>query len=185
MVDSTISTGAIMETSGLDETIAKKILEKLDEGKIKYNELSDIVKVAKVSDALLDKVLEKEIPVQRATQAAETMQNIESDGIKLTEDQMQNLADKVAEDETILDKYKKAVLAKVRQVATTPKQPRITEPIGRTSPVQNMIKVKDEVLDRYRIYLGNCDINERRWAKRIMVETRDELSLLIEMIQDD
>ena len=179
------STRTITDTMGLDDSTRKRIIEKVEEGKIRPSDVSEIVRIAKVSDELLDKVLEKEIPVQRATQAAETIQNIEKDGVKLTEGQKQNLADKVAEDEEILDKYKAAVLAKVRQATTVPRQPRITEPIGRTSPVQNMIKVKDEVLDRYRIYLGNCDINERRWAKRIMVETRDELSLLIEMIQDD
>ena len=180
-----ISDKNINETAPLNDHVRDKILEKLGEGKIRASDISEIVKIAKVSDELLDKVLEKEIPVQRATQAAETIQNIEKDGVKLTEGQKQNLADKVAEDEEILDKYKAAVLAKVRQVTTAPRQPRITEPIGRESPVQHMIKVKDEVMDRYRVYLGNCDINERRWAKRIMVETRDELSLLIEMIQDD
>ena len=180
-----VSSKNISETADLDDHIRVKILEKVSEGKIRPSDVSEIAKIAKVSDELLDKVLEKEIPVQRATQAAETIKNIEKDGVKLSEAQKQNLANKVAEDETILDKYKSAVLAKVRQVATTVHQPRITEPIGRTSPVQHMIKTKDEVMDRYRVYLGNCDANERLWAKRIMVETRDELSLLIEMIQDD
>jgi len=180
-----ISTSTITETAGLEDNIRKKIIEKVSEGKIKSSEVSEVVRIAKVSGELLEKVLDREIPIERATQVAKSIKEIEEMGTKLTDVQVQNLADKVAEDEGLLDKYKKAVLDKVKQVATAPKQPRITEPIGRTSPVQNMIKIKDEVLDRYRIYLGNCDINERRWAKRIMVETRDELSLLIEMIQDD
>jgi len=184
--ETSISTRDIAKLRGIDESEKRtKILQSVAEGKIKSSEIEEVARLAKTSDALLDKVLENKIPLQRATEAAETMNKIADQGVALTVDQKQNLADKVAEDETLLDKYKSAVLEKVRQVATTPRQPRITEPIGRTSPVQNMIKVKDEVLDRYRIYLGNCDINERRWAKRIMVETRDELSLLIEMIQDD
>ena len=180
-----ISTSAIEETSGIDDKLRVKILEKVSEGKIDVKDIREVKKIAQSSGALLDKVLENKIPLQRATEAAETMQQIAAQGVSLTEAQMQNLADKVAEDETLLDKYKSAVLEKVRQVATAPRQPRITEPIGRESPVQYMIKVKDEVMDRYKIYLGNCDIDERRWAKKIMIETRDELSVLIEMIQDD
>jgi len=180
-----ISTSAIEETSGIDDKLRVKILEKVSEGKIDVKDIREVKKIAQSSGALLDKVLENKIPLQRATEAAETMQQIAAQGVSLTEAQMQNLADKVAEDETLLDKYKSAVLEKVRQVATAPRQPRITEPIGRESPVQHMIKVKDEVMDRYKIYLGNCDIDERRWAKKIMIETRDELSVLIEMIQDD
>ena len=181
-----ISTYVIANTKGITEHTQRiKVLKGVADGLIKTGEIEAVAKIARTSDALLDKVLEKQIPLKRATEAAETMNKIADQGVALTSDQKQNLADKVAEDETLLDKYKTAVLEKVRQVATTPKQPRITEPIGRTSPVQNMIKVKDEVMDRYRIYLGNCDINERKWAKRIMTETRDELSLLIEMIQDD
>ena len=180
-----VSNSTKSQTADLDDHTRIKIHEKVSEGKIKPTEVSEVVKIAKVSGELLEKVLDREIPIERATQVAKSITDIEEMGTKLTDSQVQNLADKVAEDETLLDKYKKAVLEKVKQVATTPRQPRITEPIGRTSPVQNMIKVKDEVLDRYRIYLGNCDINERRWAKRIMVETRDELSLLIEMIKDD
>jgi len=186
LLKTSVTTRDIQQTRGIQEPEQRiKILQSISDGKIKSSDIDGIAKIAKTSDALLDKVLENKIPLQRATEAAETMQKIADQGVALTGDQKQNLADKVAEDETLLDKYKSAVLEKVRQVATTPRQPRITEPIGRTSPVQNMIKVKDEVLDRYRIYLGNCDINERRWAKRIMVETRDELSLLIEMIKDD
>ena len=181
-----ISTGDIVRTRGIEnQEQRKRILQSIADGKVKSSEVEAVAKIAKTSGALLDKVLENKIPLQRATEAAETMNKIADQGVALTVDQKQNLADKVAEDETLLDKYKSAVLEKVRQVATTPKQPRITEPIGRTSPVQNMIQVKDEVLDKYRIYLGNCDINERKWAKRIMIETRDELSVLIEMIQDD
>jgi len=182
-----ISTRDIVTTRSLKEPEQRKrILQGISSGNIKSSEVEAIVKLAKTSDALLDKVLEKKIPLQRATEAAETMQKIADQGVALTKDQMQNLADKVAEDETLLDKYKSAVLEKVRQVATAPKPgPRITEPIGRTSPVQNIIKVKDEVMDNFRIYLGNCDHNERRWAKRLMTEIRDELSLLIEMIKEE
>ena len=187
-----VSTNLILKTIGVSKDVQIKIIDAVLKDKdskkkdrISGSEISDLIQLANISEALFNKTMQKEIPIQRALEAAETMQKIADQGVALTEDQKQNLADKVAEDETLLDKYKSAVLEKVRQVATAPRQPRITEPIGRESPIQHMIKVKDEVLDRYRIYLGNCDINERRWAKRIMIETRDELSLLIEMIKDD
>jgi len=180
-----ISTRDISSTTGVENVEQRKrILQSVEKGRIKSSDLDEIVKIAKSSDALLDKVLENKIPLQRATETAETINEIAKRGIALTQEQQENLADKVAEDEQLLEKYKDAVLEKVKQVATTPKQPRITEPIGRTSPVQKMIAVKDEVLDKYRIYLGNCDRNERRWAYRIMTETRDELNILIEMVKE-
>lgn len=180
------STFEIHETSGLAEETQLKILEAFSQDKLKAIDVDKIRQVAKTSDALLEKVINQQMPLQRAVQAAETMQNIEKEGVSLTDDQKQNLANKVAEDETLLDKYKSAVLERVRQVATRPKtEPRITEPIGRTSPVQNIIKVKDEVMNYFKIYLGNCNVNERKWAKRIMIEIRDELNLLIEMVKED
>jgi len=181
-----ISTADITDTRGIEEKNKRiKLLKAVSDGVIKSRDLSEVVKIAKTSGALLDKVLENKIPLARATQASETMKQIAEQGVSLTDDQKQNLADKVAEDETLLDKYKSAVLEKVRQVATAPKPTERTQaPIGRESPVNKMITVKDEVLSHYRIYLGNCDINERRWAKKVMIETRDELDLLIEMIRD-
>jgi len=181
-----VSTSAIAETMGLEEHQRVKILKSVSEGKMQASDLREAKKIAQVSDALLDKVLDKEVPLDRALDTAETIEAIEKKGVRLTEDQKQNLADKVAEDETLLDKYKDAVLEKVRQVATAPKtKPSIKEPIGRTSPVNKIITVKNEVLDHFKIYLGNCDVNERRWAKKTMIEIRDELSLLIEMIHDE
>jgi len=183
-----ISTRDIQQTRTIKESTKRiRILEGISKGIIKSSEVNQVVKLAKSSDALLDKVLEKQVPLDRALEAAETIDAIEKKGVGLTDDQKQNLADKVAEDETILDKYKDAVLERVRQVATTPKKtrPTIEEPIGRTSPVNNIIDVKNEVMDHFKIYLGNCDVNERRWAKKTMIEIRDELSLLIEMIQDE
>ena len=163
-----------------------KILKGISEGTIKSGELNNVVALAKTSGALLDKVLENKIPLTRATQAAIKIQEIAAEGAALTTDQMQNLADNIEKETDLLDKYKSAVLDKVRQAATAPKRgPGVQEPIGKYSPVQNMIKVKDEVLDKYRIYLGNCDINEKKWAKKIMTETRDELTILIGMIRDD
>jgi hypothetical protein len=182
-----ISTYAVVSTRGIENLEQrKKILQNMSDGKIKSSEVEDVVKLAKTSDALLDKVLDKQMPLQRALETAEAMQDIENRGVTLTDDQKQNLADKVAEDETLLDQYKSAVLEKVRQAATKSKtEPRSTEPIGRTSPVQNIIKVKDEVLGHFKIYLGNCNSNERIWAKRTMIEIRDELNLLIEIIKED
>ncbi len=181
-----ISTSNITETAGLDDDIRKKILEKVSEGKIKSTEVSEVVKIAKTSGALLEKVLDRDVPVQRAIETAQAMQEIEKRGIALTEDQKQNLADKVAEDETLLDKYKDAVLERVKQAVTKPKPlPRIEEPISPTSPVQNIIRVKDEVMDRFRVYIGRCTMNERRWAKRTMIEIRNELNELIDMIKED
>jgi len=177
----------IAETSGLPTQTQIKVLKAFDEEKLKVTDIGKIRRLAKASDALLDKVLDKQVPLDRALETAETIDAIEKKGVPLTDDQKQNLADKVAEDETILDKYKDAVLEKVRQVATAPKKTThtIEEPIGRTSPVNNIIDVKNEVMDHFKIYLGNCDVNERRWAKKTMIEIRDELSLLIEMIHDE
>lgn len=183
----TTTTYEITETSGLPEETQLKVLEAFTDNKLKVTDVDRIRKVAKTSDALLNKVLDKQIPLDRALETAETIDAIEKKGVPLTDQQKQNLADKVAEDETLLDKYKDAVLERVRQVATAPKKtkPTIEEPIGRTSPVNNIITVKNEVMDHFKIYLGNCDVNERRWAKKIMTEIRDELSLLIEMIKED
>jgi len=186
LIGDEVSTYAIRLTRTFDDKTRKKILEGVDSGAIDVRSIENATKIAQSSEALLEKVVKKEIPLDRALEAAETIDAIEKKGVGLTDDQKQNLADKVAEDETILDKYKDAVLERVRQVTTAPKtKPRIEEPIGRTSPVNNIIDVKNEVLDHFKIYLGNCDVNERRWAKKIMIEIRDELSLLIEMIQDE
>jgi len=186
--DESISTADITGTRSIqDVEVRKKVLKGVSEKTIPSRQIYKAVSLAKTSNALLEKVIEKQIPLDRALEAAETIDAIEKKGVGLTDAQKQNLADKVAEDETLLDKYKDAVLERVRQVATAPKKTTTTieEPIGRTSPVNNIITVKNEVMDHFKIYLGNCDVNERRWAKKIMTEIRDELSLLIEMIKED
>ena len=189
-----VSTTTIIETTGLDDKTRVKILEKLDEEakkpdderRLNQSDVRELVKLAKTSDALLDKALENKIPLQRATETAVMITDMEKKGGALSEEYKTNLANKTAEDEGLLEKYKDAFLEKIKQVTMAPKRdPRVPEPIGKYSVVQKMIAVKDEVLDKYRIYLGNCDINEKKWAKKIMIETRDELTILIEMIRDD
>jgi len=182
-----ISSSDIVETRYLENPEQRiKILKSVQEGKLKSSDIREAVKLAKTSNALLDKVLDQRLPIQRAIETAEAMNNIAKRGVALTDDQKQNLADKVAEDETLLDKYKDAVLERVKGAVTKSKtSPRIEEPISPTSPVQNIIRVKDEVMDRFRVYIGRCTMNERRWAKRTMIEIRDELNELIEMIKDE
>ena len=178
-----VSTRDIVSTRGIEEPEQRiRILQSVACGKIKSSDVEQVVKLAKTSNALLDKVLGNEIPLNHAFEAAESIQEIEKYGGPLNDDQKQNLANKMAKDKTLLENNKYAFLKQLRQVATPPKQNKIIEPIGKHSPVQHMIKFKDEVQDRYRIYLGNCDMNERGWAKRILTETRDELSILIEML---
>ena len=94
---------------------------------------------------------------------------------------------KVEEDERILETYKEEVLDRVKRTMTEKPSTKTTidEPIGRDSPVNKIITVKNTVLDSFRLYLGNCDMKERIWAKRIMIEIRDELNTLIEMIKEN
>ena len=185
--ETSISTRDIAKLRGIDESEKRtKILQSVAEGKIKSSEIEEVARLAKTSDALLDKVLENKIPLQRATETATMIIDMEKRGGTLSEEYKTNLAEQTAKDEGLLEKYKDAFLEKVKQVTMAPKRdPRVPEPIGKYSVVQKMIDVKDEILDKYRIYLGNCDINEKKWAKKIMTETRDELTILIGMIRDD
>ena len=151
-----------------------KILQSVSDGKLKSSEVEAVIKIAKTSDALLDKVLETKIPVNRAIDTVnELLIKAEEKGVPFTKEQKQSLADNLEKDEAMLDKYKSTVLEKVKQAVSKPqKGPRVIEPIGRTSPVKKIITVKDEVLDHFKIYIGNCDINERKWALRILHEIK-------------
>ena len=106
--------------------------------------------------------------------------------VPLTNEQKDRLVFKVEEDERLLDTYKEELLDRVKQVMTTKPRdrPTVEEPIGRESFVNKIIAVNNEVQDNFRLYLGNCDMKERIWAKKIMIETRDELNILIGMIKD-
>jgi len=181
-----VSTSDIHRTRGItDIETRKKIFKAMSENKIKSRDLDEVVRIAKQSEEILDKVLDEKIPLARATQAVETIAQIEEMGTKLTEQQKEALADNVAKDEAILDQYKSDVLKRVKKTLTTKPEPyKVKEPIGRDSPVNNIIKVKDEVLDNFRRYLGNCDANERQWARRTIITIRDELDTLIDMLED-
>ena len=188
-VAATISNRAIMDTEGLEQETREKILTSLAEGKIKSQDIREVKKIAQASPELLKKALEGDISVERAVQAAETVTKIESRGVSLSGAQKQRLADQVAQDEKIIESYEEEVLAKVHKAMTTKPSTSsgsgISEPIGRLSPVNNIIAVKDEITDNFRRYIGNCDMKERTWAKKIMEEIRESIDELIELVNDD
>ena len=179
-----ISTRVIIKTAGLNDKTREQILTAVAEDKIKASDIDEIRKIAKSSETLLEKTLKGTIDIDRAVEIAETMVEIEKK-VDLTDVQKDRLVLKVEEDERILETYKEEVLDRVKRVMTAPKRDRpVDEPIGRESTVNKIITVKNEVLDNFRLYLGNCDMKERFWAKKIMIEIRDELNVLIEMIED-
>ena len=184
-----VSNRSIIDTEGLENKTREKILTAVSEDKVMGKDVRDLKKIAQASPELLEKALEGNISVERAVQAAETVTKIESRGVILSGDQKQRLADQVAKDEKIIEEYEEDVLDKVLKGMTakpsTSTGSGISEPIGRLSPVNNMISVKDEINDNFRRYIGNCDVKERAWAKRIMVEIRDSIDELIELVADD
>ena len=188
-VAATISNRAIIDTDGLEHETREKILTGVSEGKIKSSDIREVRKIAQASEELLQKVADGEISVERATQAAETITKIEQrGGVTLSSDQKQRLANKVAEDERLIEKYEEDVLARVYTATTAPKTgggSGVSEPIGRSSPVNNIIRVKDEIKDNFQRYLGNCDMNERTWARRILTEIKTEIDSLLELISDE
>jgi len=179
------STRAIMDTSGLEDKQRIKILKSVEKGIINVGNIRDIKKVAQTSETLLDMTLEGRIELDRAVETSEAITDIEKK-VDLTDEQKDRLVLRVEEDERLLDTYKEELLDRVKQVMTTKPRdrPTIEEPIGRESFVNKIIAVKEEVMDNFRLYLGNCDMKERIWAKKIMIETRDELNILIGMIKD-
>lgn len=181
-----ISTRSISETSGLDDYTRVQILKSVEAGKIKATNIREVKEIAKTSERLFDKTLEGSISLDRAVETAKTIKEIE-EKVDLTTEQKNRFVLRMEQDEELLDKYKDDVLDRVKKVMTTSTidRPSIEEPIGRTSPVRKIIAVKNDVLDNFRLHLGNCDIKERVWAKKIMIEMRDELNILIGMIQDE
>ena len=184
-----VSNRNIIDTEGLEQDTREKILSAVASDKVMSKDIRELKKIAQASPELLEKALEGDISVERAVQAAETVTKIESRGIALSGDQKQRLADQVAKDEKLIESYEEEVLEKVRKTMTakpsTSTGGGISEPIGRLSPVNNIISVKDEINDNFRRYIGNCDVKERAWAKRIMVEIRDSIDGLIELVADD
>lgn len=182
-----VSTRAIRDTRGIEDETRTKILTAVAEEKVLAKDVFELKKIAQASEDLLDKALNKEVSVKRATEVAETVEKIQEKGVELSRDQKRNLAQKVSEDETLLKKYEDEVLHRVQKVMTTPKVEREapSEPIGRQSPVRKMIDVKDEIQGNFRRYLGNCNSSERRWALRTLKEIKQEIDILIELISDD
>lgn len=180
-----LSTRTIDDTKILDSSQRIKILKAVSEEKIKASDIREVAKIAKSSESLLDKTIGGSIDLKRAIETADTLEDIE-EKVDLTDDQKNRLVLKVEEDEKILDKYKEDVLERVKQIMTIPKReaPTIVEPIGRTSPVRKIIAVKDEVLDNFRRYLGNCNYDERQWALRILTEIKKEIDELVELLTE-
>ena len=186
VLDKSMSTRDIAATRSIKEPEQRiRILQSKADGIIKSSELESVIKIAKSSEALLGKVLVNEIPLKRAIETVETIQNIEKAGVILSEAQKQNLADNIEKETDLLDKYKAAALDKVRQVSLKPpSEHRTIKPIGRTSPVHKIIEVKDNILGKFRMYLGVCDINEKRWALKPLREIKQEIDELVEMLEE-
>ena len=180
-----ISTRDIIRTRSIDDIdTRKRILQAIADKTIKSSDVDDVVKVAKQSDALLDKTLEGTVSVKRAFEASETIQKIEEGGVSLEPEQKQRFADNLEKDQTLIKKYSDDVLDRVHKTMTTPKseQENQSTPIGRTNPVTYIVAVKDEVLTNFRRHIGNCDTGERRWALKVLKEIRDEVEILIEVV---
>jgi len=180
-----ISTADITATTGIqDINTRKKILKAVTDKIIKSRDLDEVVKVAKQSEALLDKTLEGTISVKRAFEASETIKKIEEGGVTLEPEQKQRLADNIEKDQDLIKKYSDDVLDRVHKTMTTPKseQENPSTPIGRTNPVTYIVAVKDEILSNFRRHIGNCDTGERRWALKVLKEIQDEIKILIEVV---
>ncbi len=187
MDDLNISTTAISETRGLEKDIRVKILQGVDAGKVKVRELREIKKIAQASPELLEKTIDGSVSIERAIEAAKTVTEIEDSGVELTSDQRQRLADNMERDQDIIKNYRGDVLDRVKRTMTAPAdtKDRVYEPIGRTSPVNYIIAVKDEIQDTFRRHIGNCDMSERAWARKLLVEIRDEVDELLALIADE
>jgi ParB family transcriptional regulator, chromosome partitioning protein len=182
-----ISTRAISDTAGLDDETRVKILNSVAEGEVLGKDVRDLKKIAQSGSELLEKALEGSISVERALEGAETVKKIEAKGVALSTTQKQNLANKMAEDEKLIEKYEDEVLQRVQRTITTPPSPRenISEPIGRSSPVNSMITVRDTIRDNFQRHIGNCDMSERAWARRILVDIQKDVNDLLALISDD
>jgi len=168
------------------EPLKEKVRQKTVSVNKGYKQTTELNKVKEVSHELFKKVQTSEIPIKRALEVVETIEKIEKKGVTLEPEQKQKLADKVAEDEKLLEKYEEDVLARVQKVMTTPKaeQENPTEPIGRVSPVNKIVKVRDEIQNNFRRYIGHCTLNERSWAKRVINEIQSELTQLQEILEN-
>ena len=177
-----VSTSAITETSGLKDGQRTQILEGLSAGKIEYKELREVKEIAKVSDALLNKTLGGSISLERATETAEAIRDIEEETV-LTDAQKDRYVKRIEQDEGTLRQYKDDVRERVKQVMTAKPSERVTPqaPVGRDSPVDKFTAVRDEVRNLMS-YLGYCDTDERAWAKRVLIEIRDEVNKLLEVV---
>jgi ParB family chromosome partitioning protein len=180
-----ISTRDIAQTRDIEDTnVRKRILQAIADKTIKSSDIDEVIKVAKQSEALLDKTLEGTVSVKRALEASETIKKIEEGGVILKPEQKQRLADNIEKDQDLIKKYSEDVLDRVHKTMTTPKseQENSTTPIGRTNPVTYIVTVKDEILANFRRHIGNCDTGERRWALKVLREIREEIEILIEVV---
>ena len=182
VVDSTTSTGAITATAGLESKTRVKILRGLSQGKIDFKDLAEVRRVAQTSDTLLDKTLEGGISLERATETANAIRDIEEE-TPLTDAQKDRYVKRIEQDESTLRQYKDDIRERVKQVMTAKPSERVAPqaPVGRDSPVDKFTAVRDEVRNLMS-YLGYCDLDERAWAKRVLLEIRDEVDKLLEVV---
>jgi len=181
-----VSSRDIRRTRGLKDSLTRvKILKSINENKVKSSDVDELVKIAKVSDTLLDKTLEGGISLERATETAEAIKDIEEE-TALTDAQKDRYVQRIEKDEDTLRQYKDDVRERVKEVMTATPSERATikaqAPAGRESPVDKFTAVRDQV-NNLASYLGGCDADERAWARRILIEVRGEVDRLIGMIR--
>jgi len=177
-----ISTRAIVETAGLDDHTRVQILESIKKGNVDAQDIRELKKIARISDTLLDKTLKGGISLERATETADAIKDIEEE-TALTDAQKDRYVKRIEQDEGTLRQYKDDVRERVKQVMTAKPSERVAPqaPVGRDSPVDKFTAVRDEVKNLMS-YLGYCDTDERAWAKRVLLEIRDEVDKLLEVV---
>jgi len=181
-----VSSRDIRRTRGLKDSLTRvKILKGIDENKVKSSDIDELVKIAKVSDTLLNKTLEGGISLERARETADAIRDIEEE-TALTDAQKDRYVSRIEQDEGTLRQYKDDVRERVKEVMTaTPSERaaiRTQAPAGRDSPVDKFTAVRDEV-ENFASYLGGCDADERAWIRRILLEIRAEVNKTIDMIR--
>jgi len=180
-----IPTKTIADTSGLDDRTRIQILDGVEKGIIKAQDVLEIKKIAQISDTLLDKTLAGGISLDRATETAEAIKDIEEE-THLTNAQKDRYVQRIEKDEGTLRQYKDDVRERVKEVMTATPSERVAltaqAPAGRDSPVDKFTDARDQV-GNLASYLGGCDADERAWARRVLIEIRGEVDRLIDMIR--
>jgi len=163
-----------------------RIFKGVTEGKIKASNIEEIKKIAQVSDKLADSVIEGTVELKRATESAKMMDEV-SEMFGVTEQQKDTFVRKLQEDEEMLEGYKESVLSQVKKsMSATPEERALPQqPVGRVSPVESISNVLNQIRTKFKIYIGNCDVHERRRALKVLKEIKSEVESLITLLTED